>query len=249
VYRQYHPNGTVRLWNPRSHQPPAVVSDLAYVDGEVTYAAFSPDGQTLATGSASDNIQLFSLSFLYYQVDDNQPNGELSSPYLILRGPTGAVTSVAFSPDEHTVASGSADDSIRLWVLNGPRDPRFPTVTLQGQGVVHSVAFSPDGHTLASGSTDGTVRLWDLRTDQATLVLQGHTGEVTSVAFSPDGHTLASGSTDHTIRLWDLDPRSWQRRACTIAGRNLTQDEWRTYIGSSLHYERTCPQFPPGAGT
>ncbi|MGH3971585.1 MAG: WD40 repeat domain-containing protein, partial [Mycobacterium sp.] len=121
------------------------------------------------------------------------------------------MSGVAFSPDGHTLASGSTD-TIRLWNLTDPAHPRPLGQPLTGHtGAVTSVAFSPDGHTLASASFDDTVRLWNL-TDPAHPTplgqpLTGHTDMVNSVAFSPDGHTLASGSTDLTIRLWNLtDP-------------------------------------------
>jgi len=124
----------------------------------------------------------------------------------VLLGHTARVTSVAFSPDGKTLASGSSDHTVRLWDVATGRQIGRP---LAGHlGAVSSVAFSPDGKTLASGSFDNTVRLWDVATGrQIGRPLAGHLGAVSSVAFSPDGTTLASGCDNGTVRLWDVASR------------------------------------------
>ena len=113
----------------------------------------------------------------------------------------GTVTSVSFSTDGATLASGSENGSVNLWRVSDGSLLR----KLQGStSWVTSVAFSPDGKTLASGSRDNNVWLWNISDGVLLHILKGHTDQVTSVAFSPDGKTLVSGSVDRTARLWNV---------------------------------------------
>jgi WD40 repeat protein len=116
-----------------------------------------------------------------------------------LEGHTRYVTSVSFSPDGRLLASGSYDNTIKLWRVADGSLVR----TLTGHtGYVTSVSFSPDGRLLASGSDDNTIKLWRVADGSLVRTLTGHANRVWSVSFSPDGRLLASGSDDHTIKLW-----------------------------------------------
>ena len=121
----------------------------------------------------------------------------------IMHGHTNIVFSVALSPDGRTLASASADQTIRLWDVRTHKQRGSPLYGHTDE--LNSVAFSPDGRALASGSDDGTVRLWDVQTHkQLGTPLRGHTNFVRSVAFRPDGRMLASAGDDRTVRLWDV---------------------------------------------
>ncbi|TAG44422.1 MAG: serine/threonine protein kinase, partial [Oscillatoriales cyanobacterium] len=119
-----------------------------------------------------------------------------------LVGHSHAVTSVAFSPDGATLASGSEDKTIEMWNLHGGK--RWYTLTGHSDWVT-SVAFSPDGATLASGGRDKTIQIWDLNKGKWWYALRGHEDRVYAVAFSPDGQVLATGSRDKTVQLWNLN--------------------------------------------
>ena len=126
-------------------------------------------------------------------------------------GHTSYIYSLAFKPNSYLLASGSQDNTIRIWDV-GDRDNLRHVRTLRGHtDNVSSVAWSPDGRTLASASSDGTVRLWNPNNGINFAVLRGHTQGVSSVAWSPDGRILASGSWDSTIRLWNPDTLNAQR--------------------------------------
>lgn len=111
------------------------------------------------------------------------------------------VISLAFSPDERTLATGTLNGGLKLW------DVEHGTLlwsSWQRKGAT-CLAFAPDGHLLASGGRDATVRLWDPQL--GTLVEEmAHPGPIFSLAWSPDGRRLASGDFAGTIRIWQRQP-------------------------------------------
>ena len=157
--------------------------------------AFSPASTRLAVASA--------IGIWLYDV-------QTGTEVALLEGHTGGVTSVAFSSDGTMLASGSEDETVKLWAVATHTN----IATLRGHtDGVWSVAFSPDGKMLASGAgdpiihfpADNTIKLWDVETNTNIATLEGHEGRIASVAFSPDGKTLASGSEDETVKLWDVE--------------------------------------------
>ena len=117
-------------------------------------------------------------------------------------GHTDDVWCVCFSPDGKYIASGSDDNTVKLWEVESGKEIR----TLTGHtDDVESVSFSPDGKYIASGSDDNTVKLWEVESGKEIRTFTGHTGYVQSVSFSPDGKYIASGSWDKTVKLWEVE--------------------------------------------
>ncbi len=187
----------IHLWNVSSRTHRAIVrADGHKISGYVRYRsiAFSPDGRFLARNS-SNGALLWYAGRTYKTA---------------LTGHTDDGTSIAFSYDSRTLASGSVDTMVRLWDV----DTNAHKATFAGHtDSVVSVAFSPDGNLLASGSDDNTIILWDVETGKPKTTFVAHTDGVNDVVFSPDGNTLASCGYryDATVKLWDVETGALKR--------------------------------------
>ncbi len=151
-------------------------------------------------------------------------------------------TTAVFGPGGETLAASGPGGAIALWDVDSwrRRDPGFPALSTS----ITDLAISPDGRLLAAGLVDGAIVLLDAATGQQIgPPLRGHDGGVWSVAFSPDGRSLASGGQDEPVLLWDLDLAAWRERACALAARNLTRDEWARYFAVGGR-SKTCSDLP-----
>lgn len=165
------------------------------------FAAFSPDGQTLAYHNGAYGVVLFDLP--------------TRSTKALLTGHLGNVIALAFSPDAAYLVTAGYDSPVRIWDAHTHREMRALT---NHSSFVSAVAFSPRGEFLATGGGDQRIGLWDTRTWELVGLLRGHHNEVRSLAFSPDGHWLSSGSKDESVRLWATRPSSEMKSVEPLPG-------------------------------
>jgi WD40 repeat protein/class 3 adenylate cyclase len=217
-------DGTVLVWDLATHRPLGAPYQR---QGAVYGVAYSPDGKRLAVAGVGGTL-------VVYDLGTHRP---LHTYHFGIQ----ALIRAAFSPDGKTLAVAASQGTILIDGATG-RPLGEPLAGHRFQ--VFDLDFSGNGTTLATSSLDGTVILYDVASRQPIGdPLDAGYGVPYASTLTPDGHTLATSYDQGQVVIWDIDPDSWQRRACAAAGRNLTGDEWRQYLGARP-YHATCPQWP-----
>lgn len=220
-------DGIAHAWDARTGER---LGDFAGHEGNVTAVAFSPDNRLFATGGEDNFAVVWDLASgaeLHRYAKRSQAPRDLvferegqlavasmdhgitvfdikTNAYLYeLKAHSDMVWSLAVHPSMRSLASGSWDETIRLWHEGPPSSQQVLRGHFQW---IEALAFSPGGRFLASGGADHQLIVWDLQTERPVLTFT-HPNVVTDVRFSPDGLRLFSTCRDGAARVFDLVAR------------------------------------------
>jgi WD40 repeat protein len=245
-----------RLREPRDAGNPAIVLAVG----------FSPDGATLATASSNLGLKFWdaatgdgldvpgfggSASDLAFSADGamiasvpsrggakvwDAASGRLTATFDGTRDPDFPDSSVALSPDGHFLAVGGFGRVVRIWDVH---TRKLVHELDQGGNGAFTLEFSPDGRTLAISGFEPVASLWDVVTGTQIGPQLTAGDRRTMIDLSSDGRHLLEIHGNGRGAVWDVDPESWTRRACDLANRTLTPEEWDEFL-PGRPYEPAC---------
>lgn len=127
------------------------------------------------------------------------------------RAPSSAIQSLAFAPDDSTLAVASFSPELRLFDMSDesePRDRSEPRVISLDESRITAIAFTPDAQHIVITAANGTALVQEIGNPQQRRWLDSYPFAIWSLAFDQGGQRMFAGSWDGTIRIWDTD--SWQ---------------------------------------
>ncbi|KAG9064826.1 hypothetical protein KI688_003086 [Linnemannia hyalina] len=164
-----------------------IVGSIGHTVDVTSAPVYSPDGKEISVGAVDFSVRRYPT------------RSGVNSPAPLV-GHVGIVTCIAYSPQLDKIATGSGDNTARIWDRYTGQQLFFQS---EHSGGITSIAFAPFDDKVATGDNQFIVRIWDWANSGSVRSLRGHDGPVLCVAYSPDGRFLASGSADRTMRLWD----------------------------------------------
>jgi len=152
-----------------------------------------------------------------------------------------AIRSIKFRPDDERIAVGYSDGTIEIWDISTRRKA---SEFIAHSGAVSDIRFNTRFTQMATSGSDGSMKLWDTGNLSALPVtFNDNGGLVIALEFSPDGEVILSGSFESKPQVTGRPTYAdaFAPDGCKYVTRNFTPEEWLTYVGKDVSYEKTCP--------
>lgn len=206
----------------------------------------SPDGKQLVGVSVSGKVITVDLSnYNYKEIWTDESTIKLADTTKSIKV-TNRILSVAWHPSKPVIAFGVEMIGEKNKVLRGVvkimdlNTRRIKELSGHKSGIA-DLEFSGDGLLLASSGLDSKLQMWVVdHEEDLPIVMDNNNGSVWDLAFTKDSNYLIASCNNGEIRVWPTDPRLLAEQVCPKMERNMTPDEWESYVGDGIGYETTC---------
>ena len=218
-------DNTLLVWNLKTKKNTSISTG----DSRVLCLASNKAGTIVAGGTKDGKIILWNVKnnfspTTHYEEKDN------------------SIFAIAINNKGDLIAAGDLKGDIKIWNLN---DKKLLVNLTDHNARINDIEFSINDQYIGSASMDGTVRLWDaINLNSQPVVLSDNEGFIFTVSFSLNNDYFVSGSTEEDRLI--VRPTTTNTLAieyCKLLDRNLSNEEWNTYVGEDITYEKTCKEY------
>jgi len=215
---------TIRKWDLKTLESEIIVTS----ESKINSIEISPDSKNILTGTQDGKISIYNLE-------------SINSPVVIEANSKNAITSICYNKKGTWIVSGDSKGNVQVWDTNNYTEIK----NLEGhKSRIYDIAFNSNGCLLATSSLDGTVRVWDCTNlNNQPIELRDHESWVLSISFTPDGNRLVTSSNKKDrILIWDTRPNAIADKIVTKLERNMSEEEWKTYVAEDIEYIKTLAE-------
>ncbi|XP_074544766.1 telomerase protein component 1-like [Halichoeres trimaculatus] len=157
--------------------------------------AMEQNSTYLATASDDCTVVLWLLSDL--------ANGSCDQPHALLKGHTGGVTCLSFSPDGNQLLSGGKDKALMVWDVSMTPAVLSKSLPHAHRDWITGCVWTPD--CVISSSNDGRLCFWDLQEGKRLKEISW-TSSLTSVCCL--GQFVIAGCAEGSLHVWNWETNS-----------------------------------------
>lgn len=237
----------------KGHQ--SFVNDVKFIPGTSQFISVGGDKQIRLNDIMSKESELIKSTTYEFKAISISPNGELiaggtlsgqaiimsvngQNENTIVNVPGSPIHAVEFSPDGKLLVVGDEKGIVRVW--NIAQNKVVYEFTAH-KGRVSDIEFNKSGSLMATASLDRTIQMWVMsKLEELPISMTDNDAYIWDIEFSPDSNYILAACGDGEIRRWPTNPELMARDMCKMLERNLTEEEWKTYVGNDLEFENTC---------
>ena len=191
----------------------------------IPYKTFdiNPDGTKIVLGGVIGKVVL-------WDIESNEES-------VIYEGES-IIHDVVYSSNGKYIAFGDEKGILRVWDVESNN---IIEELIGHKSRINAITFSKDDQLIASASYDGTIQIWMTKKfEELPLILKDNDSYIWDLSFTNDNNYLVTGGNQGEVRVWPTNAQEMAEVMCQNIDRNMTQEEWKRYVGAEIDFRNTC---------